>query len=41
MMIEDDLLQEVDDQNKVHVEERPMVAGEVLSKENYIKMNLK
>ena len=40
-MNEGNLLQEVDDQNKVHVEEGPMVAGEVLSKENCIKMNLK
>ena len=40
-MIEDDLLQQVDDQNKVHVEEGPMVASEVLSYVNYIKMNLK
>ena len=29
-MIEDDLLQEIDDQNKIHIEERPVVAGEVL-----------
>ena len=40
-MIEDDLLQEVDDQNKVHVEEGPMVASEVLSKIGHAKIDLK